>query len=98
MNNYKILYNFPTRLRPGKFFSAVNNIRSLSTNEIDYLILAKIDDDDFSMQTSEVNFKLHDLFEAKTLFVAKGLSNNKIHAVNRGIGTCPYDWDIMVTM
>lgn len=98
MNNYNILYNFPTRLRPGKFWAAVQNIGQYSNNADGYKILAKIDADDFSMQTKEVNEKLQALAKSGKLIISLGLSKSKIDAVNRGIDTCPYAWDIMVTM
>lgn len=98
MIRYNILYNFPTRLRPGKFFRAVENIRQLSTNEIDYKILVKIDTDDYSMQTKEARAVLDQLVKSGELLISLGVSKNKIDAVNRGLDTCPYSWDIMVTM
>lgn len=98
MNNYKILYNFPSRLRPGKFFAAIKNILCMQANTDDFKILAKLDVDDYSMQTFEVRQKLEPLTKQGQLVIEWGASKSKIEAVNRGLDKCNWPWDIMVTM
>jgi hypothetical protein len=82
-----ILYNFASRNRPAKFFAALDNIKKLSTSN-DYIILAKIDDND----TSDYS-RLKDYPEVVKV---GGLSKSKIHAINRGM--FQNGFDIVVNM
>jgi glycosyl transferase family 2 len=75
----KISYSFASRSRPEKFFAALDNIREMSVIK-DYEIIAKLDIDDLSMHNNEVKNKLTKYPEVT---VKWGLSENKIHAINR---------------
>src|SRR5688572_25127494 len=83
----KILYNFASRARPDRFFASLDNIREFSISG-DYIILAKIDDDD--------GCNYDRLVEYDNVIREWGTSNSKIHAINRGI--IPRGWDILVNM
>lgn len=78
-----ILFNIASRSRPYKFKRLVKQIYDLCTQP--FTIIAKVDDDDPTiaeyLTTGGVVFKL-------------GLSENKIHAINRDIP--PDGWDIIV--
>ena len=83
----KILYNFASKNRPEKFFAALDNIREFSISG-DYIVLAKLDDDDLSDYSR--------LAEYEKVIRVSGASESKIHAINRGI--MPRGWDILVNM
>jgi hypothetical protein len=70
----------------------LDNIASLSASP-NYIVLAKIDDDDTSMKNQTVINRLADYENVHAFF---GRSSNKVHAINRGL---PYGkWDILVNM
>lgn len=81
----KIFFNFASRSRPEKFKKVVRDIQKLSISD-NYEIVAKVDLDDprkdeYYLGSPKVAFKY-------------GLSENKIHAINRDI---PADgWEIIV--
>lgn len=75
----KISYIFPSRSRPDKFFAALMNIRNKSASS-NYEVIAKLDIDDEAMNNDEVKERLSYHPE---VIVKWGLSENKIHAVNR---------------
>lgn len=83
-----ILFNFASRSRPDKFKQCVENIRSLAVHP--YVILVKADSDDSSMGMDYVP-------KASDLIYSYGISNNKIHAINRDIDKVK-DWDILINM
>jgi hypothetical protein len=94
--NQKILYSFPTRTRPSKFFSCMDAIKRLSASD-NYQVLIKADEDDLTMNNADVwNRTSHEHY-GKYLF-AWGRSNNKIHAVNRDIDKVDPNWNIIVSM
>lgn len=83
--NQRILFNFASRSRPDKFKRVVRNIAGLVLSD-NYEIVAKIDDDD--------PLKGQYVFNNPKVKFAYGLSENKIHAINRDI---PKEgWDIIV--
>lgn len=83
----KILYNFASRSRPERFFAALDNIREFSISG-DYIVLAKLDDDDPSDYSA--------LSDYDKVIRVGGFSESKVHAINRGI--IPNGWDILVNM
>ena len=87
----KILIKFPTRNRKEKFFQVLQKYYdyALDKNNIQFLIT--LDNDDTSMNTTEVIEKLK---KFKNLDFVLGDSLNKIHAVNRDI--VDGDWDIIL--
>jgi hypothetical protein len=87
----KIIFNFASRSRPEKFFAALDNIRSLAEGE--YEVIAKLDSDDKTVTNSEVSEKLKQHPEVK---VCWGISENKVHAINKGLEGIAFD--IMIVM
>lgn len=90
----KICYAFSSRSRPDKFFSALNNIVSLSAKE-DYLIIASLDADDMLMNNLDVIVKMG---EYKNITYVFGESTGKVNAINKNLDLIPEDTDIIVLM
>lgn len=81
----RIAYIFASRSRPEKFFNCLENIRAMSTTN-DYFVWAKLDTDDLIMnnETVKERFKYY-----PELTVNWGISNSKIHAINRSLENLP---------
>jgi len=75
----KILYKFPSRSRPHKFFAALNNIHSLAKHD-DFEVLATLDRDDATMTDASVVDRMRSIPKLRWYF---GVSNSKIEAINR---------------
>lgn len=88
-----ILYKFASRSRPDKFFKALDNIRVLSHSN-EYHVLASLDIDDNTMNNDEVKDGFNNYPNLSVYF---GLSNSKIHAINRDLQHAP-PFDILVNM
>jgi hypothetical protein len=86
-----ICYVFPSRERPQKFFSALDNIQDMSESK-DYFVWAKLDDD-----CPCVDQYRERLSEYPEVTVKWGLSNGKIHACNRDLEDLP-ECDIIILM
>lgn len=83
--NQKILFNFASRSRPDKFKRVIRQIQSLVVSD-NYVFNAKVDTDDPTAEQYKTN--------NPKVNIQWGLSENKIHAINRDI---PKDgWDIIV--
>lgn len=99
VSDYKILYKFPTRQRPEKFFAALGNItlNSISNN---YKIVVTADIDDETMYCESVFDRIIKYSEICNIEAMFDISQGKIHAVNRDMEevTKAYDWDIVVVM
>jgi hypothetical protein len=88
----KILYKFPSRSRPEKFFAAINNIIDLSASK-DFEIVATLDLDDHSMMDEEVQDRLL-LYPQLSAIYDK--SESKVHAINRDLVEIEkLKWDIL---
>lgn len=90
----KIIFNFCSRSRPTKFFACLDNIRSISTLK-SYLIVAKIDEDDTTMNCDWVKMLLKLYPE---VICEWGISNNKVHAINRDLSKHVDGFDIIINM
>jgi hypothetical protein len=77
---------FPSRSRPYKFFKTLDNIQDMSWSE-DYFVWAKLDTDDPTMNNDETKARLE--VEYKEVTVRWGLSENKVHAINRDLEDLP---------
>jgi len=97
MNPYKILFKFPTRSRPDKFFIGLDNILSNIADKVNYTILVSADVDDTTMYNKEVLTKLKHYMENYNVVPVFGTSTSKINAVNRDIEKIE-KWDIIVVM
>ena len=88
----KLLIKFPTRNRKNKFFKVLRQYQNLCENLDNTYFLITLDNDDESMNPSDVE----DIFNTfKNVKVIYGTSNSKIHAVNRDIELVN-DWDIVL--
>lgn len=87
----KILIKFPTRGRKDKFFNVLDLYYNLLDDIDNTKFQITIDDDDPTMNDETV---LNKLSSYKNLEVNIGLSDNKIHAINRDITIS--DWDIIL--
>jgi len=90
----KITYIFPSRSRPEKFFSALDNIRDLSESD-NYEIICALDLDDTKMNNDEVKEKLRQYPNVHYYF---GFSESKVHAINREIKNISQDTKIVIIM
>lgn len=80
-----ICFNFASRSRPTKFFACLDNIRQF-TSEKDYFVLAKLDNNDREIESYKA--RLNDYPEVTLVF---GISQSKIHAINRGLDGVKFD-------
>lgn len=91
----KILFKFPSRSRPAKLLAGLKNIYENLANQQDYWILVSIDQDDETLRDmTEINAYA----KGKNIVFYEGISNNKIHAVNRDVNDFTQPWDILVVM
>jgi hypothetical protein len=90
-----ILFNFATRSRPSKMLAAVNNITRLCKSD-EYIISIVIDDNDDETMRSPY---LQTVENTPNVVIQKGLSRNKVHAINRAMKLFEKkQWDILVNM
>src|SRR5688572_30064292 len=82
-----ICYSFASRSRPSRFFDTLDNIIAMSASN-DYFIVAKLDDDDMSMNDPLVKEKL---LSYPMVIVKWGISKSKIHAINRDLEGFAFD-------
>ena len=89
----KILYKFPTRQRPDRFFKSLGNMQAMMTHT-DYAIEVTADWNDPTMFNKEVAERVHTY---KNTSIHYGNSANKVDAINRDMGLFK-DWDILILM
>lgn len=87
----KILFKYPSRGREARFFDSLNTIYSNIADQENFHVCATLDTDDEVMNRLEVKERLA---QYKNLSVAWGLSDSKVHAINRDFPR--YDFDIVV--
>lgn len=91
----KILVKYASRGRKDRFFEGLDNIFELAQYKDRLLVLISLDLDDLEMCNDTVKEKLATY---QNIYVDWGLSNNKIHACNRGFDKIPddfKDWSIV---
>lgn len=88
----KIHYNFATRSRPAKMAAAIATIFSYS-HKSNFTIGLVIDDDDTDTLKSN---EFSDVMQYSNVYRVPGMSNGKIHAINRGM--VGWEGDIVVNM
>lgn len=93
--NYKILFKFPSRSRPEKFFQGLDNIIGNLADKENYLIAVTLDEDDLTMYNRDTLLRLKPYIENHKVFPVFGTSKSKIDAVNRDMDKFQ-DWDIAV--
>lgn len=82
----RICYNYPSRSRPHNFFLTLYNIIDNSESD-DYFFWVKLDLDDTTMNTPEIRERIEKEFPKVT--VKWGLSEGKVHSVNRDLEDLP---------
>lgn len=87
-----IVINFASRSRTEKFFNCLNNIVDNIQSE-NFIILCSLDTDDDSMNNESVKNRIA---EYKNVNLTWGISNNKIHAINRSMSIAPASWDVLI--
>lgn len=97
MNNYKILFKFPSRSRPDKFFKGLDNIINNLYDKENYTIAVTLDTDDDTMYNREVLTRLKPYIDTNKVIPIFGTSTSKIHAINRDMEKFN-DWNIVVVM
>lgn len=88
-----ILFKFPTRSRPKKFFETLENLRDYA-NLKDHQCVVSFDVDDKTMNDKSIIERATKEYGVEMI---GGISRNKIDAVNRDIIIHP-SWDILVVM
>jgi hypothetical protein len=91
MDPYKLLIKFPTRERPEKFFSTLDLYVDLLEDLENYEFVISCDEDDSSMNNSEVIDKLKSY---KNLVYYFSSNNSKVEAINSNIEN--HDFDIIL--
>ena len=97
MKPYKILFKFPTRSRPDKFFLSLDNIINNIADKVNYKILVSADANDTTMYNKEVLTRLKYYMENYNVVPVFGTSKSKIDAVNRDVEKIE-DFDIIIVM
>lgn len=90
---FKILFKYPSRGRPQRFFDGLDNLIANIADVDYYHISCTLDDDDETMNNKEVIDKISTY---KNTSIGWGKSMSKIDAVNRSIPD--YNFDILVNM
>lgn len=86
----KILFKYPSRNRPDRFFDGLNNLVGNLQDKENYHISVTLDVDDLTCNTAVVNERLSGY---QNLSVGWGKSLSKVNAINRDMPD--YDWDII---
>lgn len=90
----KILFKFPSRSRPQRFFDTLDNIHRMVADKENFHIVCTLDADDYTMDTEEIKEKLR-LYPNTTAMW--GFSKTKIDAFNRDMEDIT-GWDICVAV
>lgn len=91
----RILYKYTSRSRPENFERGLRSIIENSESD-NYAVLCSFDfDDNRADEYNKILARYYDRSQITELF---GLSNNKIHAINRDLNEFKGDWDILVNM
>lgn len=92
---FKVLVKYASRGRTTRFLDGLDNIFSMCSQPDHIRVLITADLDDPAMNNEEV--KSH-IAKYKNAHVIYGISENKIHAINRDLDIMPEeyrDWDIL---
>jgi len=87
----KILFKFPCRGRLSSFFRSLNSLNDNIRDRKNYFISLTLDEDDKILNNPAVIQKISQYPNTE---IRWGLSESKIHAINRSMPD--YDWDIVV--
>lgn len=87
----KILYKYPTRSRPKKFFDSLYNFYAIAQHQ-NFKMVISLDEDDVSMSSERWFMQPDDRVD-----VIWGFSKGKVDAINRDMDKYN-DWDILVLL
>jgi hypothetical protein len=93
--NSKILFKLPSRNRPTRVFEVLDETIKNLNNLNNFTFLLSLDEDDITMNNSDVINKLNSYPNMNIFF---GVSDSKISAVNRDMDKINTDWDILVLL
>lgn len=92
MNNPpKILFKYPSRNRPDRFFASLDSLYNNIDDLNNFLVSCTLDIDDDAMNNPETVERIK---KYKNISIEWGYSTSKINAVNRSMPD--YDWDICI--
>lgn len=89
----KLLIKFPSRGRPDRFFETLDACVNNMQDRENYLVSVTLDRDDVLMNTPEIEQRV---LAYPNTEIGWGLSDSKIHAINRSMPD--YDFDILLVM
>ncbi len=92
MDTLKILFKFPCRGRKDMFFESLESIHNFIADKENYHVSLTLDTDDEILNKPDVVERIN---EFPNTSIEWGLSESKIHAINRSMPT-NYDWDIII--
>lgn len=98
MNNpFKILFKYPSRSRPDRFFMGMDSIYDNLNDKNNFHVLITADEDDPTMNNEAVQDRIK---EYKNTTVVYGTSKSKIDAINRELENVTewFDFDILICM
>lgn len=94
MNNpYRILFKYPSRGRPDRFFKSLDTIYNNLYDLVNFQVSCTLDTDDLAMFNQSV---IEKIYSYKNISISWGLSDSKVHAINRDMPE--NGWDIVVVM
>ena len=91
----KILIKFPTRSRPEKFFSVLDQYLNKATEPSKLAFLISMDDDDSSMNNNEIKARLDSYKQKVKIAYFFGNSKTKMQAINADMEKVN-GWDIVL--
>lgn len=90
----KILFKFPSRSRPERFFKTLDNLHSMIADKCNFHIVCTLDEDDTQMNTAENHTRINGYAYTTAMW---GRSKSKIDAFNRDMIELD-GWDIVVAV
>ncbi len=85
---FKLLFKYPSRNRPQRFFEGLDTIENLAVNKDYYHVACSLDLDDATMNNPEV---IKRIGEYRNTSIQWGTSKSKVHAINRDMPDYPFD-------
>lgn len=98
MNNpFKILFKYPSRGRPDRFFAGMDSIYNNLNDKNNFFVLITADNDDATMNNPDVWSRILKYPNSHAIY---GQSQSKIHAINRDLDIKGEwnDYDILICM
>lgn len=89
----RILFKYPSRGRPSRFFDGLDSIYNNIADKNNFHVACTLDVDDLAMNNEEIGNRIR---AYGNISIQWGLSENKVHAINRDMPE--YDWDILILM